>query len=171
MVKFRDGMVGPTVILFTICFVIAFALAGVYNMTAPVIAAGEVAAADAARRGVLPEGDSFTKLEAALPDGVTEAYQADNGTGFVFTSQAKGFDGAVTYVIGMDADGNITGINMFDHNETPGLGTKIGEPDYLERYYGDTDPDAVDAVTGATRTSNSLKNSLKQAKEAYGLVK
>lgn len=171
MTKFRDGMLGPTVILFVICFVITFALAGVYNVTAPVIAQGEIDAANAMRRQVLPEGDQFTQIDAELPAGVSDAYKAENGAGFVFTSAAKGFGGAVVYMIGMDADGNVVGIENFSHGETPGLGTKIFDPDYLAHYLGDTDPSSVDAVTGATRTSNSLKNSLKQAIEAYNTVK
>lgn len=172
MSKFRDGMLGPTVILFAICFLITLALAAVYNMTESTIAASEAAAANAARMEVLPEADGFTKVEGVeLPEGVDDVYRADNGVGFVFTSQAKGFGGPVVYVVGMDSEGGFTGINMFSHGETPGLGTKIGEASYLEKYRGDVDVDGVEAVTGATRTTNSLKNSLKQAQEAFQLVK
>lgn len=172
MKNFRDGLVGPTVILFVICFVITFALAGVYNLTAPVIAAGELEAANAARMEVLPEGEGFSLIEGpSLPEGVTEAYKADNGAGYVFTSAAKGFDGPVVYMIGIDADGAVVGIQMFSHNETPGLGTKVAEPEYLTQYLGDVDPNAVDAVSGATRTSESLKMSLTQALEAFETVK
>lgn len=171
MTKFRDGMVGPTLILFAICFLITFALAGVYNVTAPIIAEGEIVAANNVRMEVLPEAEGFTEITEALPEGVTAAYKADNGAGYVFTSQAKGFGGAVVYMIGMNADGEVVGINMFSHEETPGLGTKIGEPDYIAQYLGAVDPDSVAAVSGATRTTNSLKNSLKQAIEAYNQVK
>lgn len=172
MSKFRDGLVGPTVILFAICFVITFALAGVYNMTAPVIAAGEIASANEARKEVLETGDSFSEITGAdLPEGVTAAFEADNGAGYVFTSEAKGFGGPVVYMVGIDSDGNVVGITMFSHGETPGLGTKIGEMEYLEKFYGSVDPQTVDAVSGATRTTNSLKNALVQAKEAYELVK
>lgn len=172
MTKFRDGMLGPTIILLAISFLITFALAGTYDTTAPIIAQGEIAAADQARREVLPSGDSFSEITgAALPEGVTAAYQADNGEGFVFTSQAKGFSGDVVYMIGIASNGDTVGIKMFQHNETPGLGTKIAEPEYIEKYLGNVSPDSVDAVTGATRTTNSLKNSLKLAIEAYQLVK
>lgn len=171
MSKFRDGMIGPTVILLAICAVITFALAGVYNVTEPIIAAGEITKANEARAEVLPDADAFTEVNATLPEGVLEAFQADNGAGYVFKSEAKGFGGAVVYMIGMNAAGEVVGIQMFSHEETPGLGTKIGEAEYLGRYYGAVDPDSVDAVSGATRTSNSLKNSLKQANEAYQIVK
>lgn len=169
MTKFRDGLIGPTVILFSICLVFTFALAFTYKTTKPIIDEVEIKNANEARQEVLPGANGFEKLDAELPDGIFEAYKADKG--FVFKSGAKGFDGTVTYMIGIDNDGNVVGINMFDHNETPGLGTKIAAPEYIEKYFGKTDPAAVDAVTGATKTTNSLKNSLKQAKDAFELVK
>lgn len=169
MSKFRDGLIGPTVILLSICLVITFALAFTYGTTKPLIDEAEIKAANETREEVLPGNASFEKLDVALPDGVFEVYKADGG--FVFKSGAKGFDGTVTYMIGIDNNGDVVGINMFDANETPGLGTKIAHPDYLGKYFGKTDPDTVDAVTGATKTSNSLKNSIKQAKAAFELVK
>jgi len=171
MSKFRDGLFGPTIILFAICFLITMALAAVYNITEPVIAQGKITAADAGRKEVLKAGASFTKIEVELPVGVTEAYRADNGSGYVFTSQARGYGGQVVYMIGTDVAGRVVGIKMLPHEETPGLGTKVGEEKYLEKYLDDVDPATVDAVSGATRTSNSLKNSLAQARDAYDLVK
>jgi Predicted NADH:ubiquinone oxidoreductase, subunit RnfG len=169
--KFRDGMVGPSIILVAICSVMAIALAMVNEMTAPKIAEVEIAAANETRALVLPEGDAFVELVGiALPEGVTEVYAAENGAGYVISSGAKGYDGTVTYMIGIDPEGNVTGINMFDHNETPGLGTKIAAPSYLAQYLGTTDPSMVDGISGATKTSNSLKNALLQAKEAWQLA-
>ncbi len=170
MSKFRDGLIGPTVILFGICFVMTLLLAFTYQTTEPVIAEVEWVRLEEAIVKVLPGAEEFGQIEGlALPEGVTEVYTADNG--YVFKSGAKGFGGVVTYMIGMDLDGGITGIEMFDHEETPGLGTKVAEEDYLAGYLGQTDPAGVAAVTGATRTTNSLKDALRQAKEAYELVK
>ena len=169
---FRDGLVGPTLILFVICLVITVALSVVYNITDSVIAEGERQAAQEARQAVLPAADSFTEIDPShLPDGVTAAFKADNGTGYVFTSQADGFGGPVVYMIGMDAQGAVTGIEVFSHEETPGLGTKVTAADYLGRYLGNVDPDSVDAISGATRTTNSLKTALRQAREAYEMLR
>ena len=171
MGKFRDGMIGPTVILCSICLVITFALAGTYQVTLPVIEEAERVAAEDARKEVLGSADSFTQITGLeLPEGVQEAYQADNGSGYVFKAGSKGFDGLVTFMVGVDAQGNYTGIKLFDHNETPGLGTKVGVKDYLEKYYGQKSPDAVDSITGATRTSTALKKTLSAVNEAYSLI-
>jgi electron transport complex protein RnfG len=169
--KFRDGTIGPVIILLAICAVITVALAAIYQVTAPVIKEGEIVAANEVRGAVLPGAASFTEVTGSFPDGVSEVYKADDNSGVVIRSAANGYGGAVTFMIGFDADGAITGINLFDHNETPGLGTKAGEAGYLAQFLGDTDPDSVDAVTGATRTSNALKNAIGQAKEAYAIAK
>lgn len=170
MSKLKD--IVPTIVLFLICALITLALAMVYRITEPIINQNEIDAANIARQEVLPQGDTFTKIEnITLPDGVKEAYKADNGEGYVFTSSAQGFGGEVVYMVGMDMDNSITGIVMFSHSETPGLGTKVSNPEYLANYYGEVNPDDMDAITGATITSNSLKTSLNETIQAYNSIK
>ena len=169
--NFRDKVYAPTLVLFLVCAVIAVSMAAVYNVTKPVIEHMEAEAANEARRSVLPQGDSFQLLELeGLPQEAQEVYRAENGAGYVVTAQSKGYGGAVSFMIGFTPEGAVTGINMFSHNETPGLGTKVDNPSYLQRYYGDADVSSVDAISGATRTSNALKNALLAAKEAVALV-
>jgi len=172
MEEFRDGLFGPTIILFVICLVFTFALAFVNRMTAPIIAQGQITALNEVRSKVLPAAESFTEIAGVkFPEGVSEVYRADNGMGFVFRSAAKGFAGNVTFIVGVDMDGKITGIEMFEHDETPGLGSKVADRNFLQNWYGDADPSSVDGITGATRTTNALRNALIRAKEAYMLVK
>ncbi len=65
----------------------------------------------------------------------------------------------------------ILGLVFTEQNETPGLGGRIGEPPYKEQFRGlEISPDTliaygsgeneVDAVTGATLTSNAVLNIL-----------
>ena len=172
MDKFKEGLLGPTVVLLGICLFFAVALVFVNNMTAPIIAVGQIEAANRIRSEVFAGCDSFDEIgDVALPEGVAEAYRASNGEGYVFRSAAKGFDGAVTFMIGMDKNGAVTGINMFEHNETPGLGSKIGDPVFLKNWMGDANPNEVDGITGATRTTNALRNALLQARDAFEIVK
>ena len=164
---FRNGLVGPIIILLSICLVVTGAVAATYVYTAPIIEEVDRTAAIEARQEVLPAADDFTRVDAPLPEGVDEGFRANNGAGYVFRASAKGFGGLVPFMIGMDADGNVTGIKMLDNNETPGLGSKAGEADYLSRYYGGADPGGVDGISGATLTTNALKNALALAREAY----
>ena len=172
MDKFKEGLFGPTTVLLGICLFFAVALVFVNNTTAPVIALGRIEEANRVRAEVFAGCETFDEIKGVtLPDGVSEAYRASNGEGYVFRSAAKGFDGEVTFIIGIDKNGSVTGINMFEHNETPGLGSKIGDPEFLKKWMGDADPSVVDGITGATRTSTALRNALLQAKGAYEIVK
>ncbi len=170
--KFRDGFIGPVIILAVISLIITWAVAATFGLTYAEIEKAEFEKARLARIEVLAAADDFTKYETQLPEGVMEAYRANNGAGFVFQASAKGYDGQVPFMIGLDAEGKIAGIKMMTNNETKGLGSRVGEPKYLELYLGmEGDPDQVDSITGATKTSNALKNSLRAAQEAYEQLK
>ncbi len=161
----------PALVLICICLVVTLALAGTYSVANPKIIENQQKAADEARMLVLPEGDSFTKYEGKLVDGVVDCYMADNKAGMAVTAQYKGFGGAVKVMVGIDADGKVTGVTVTEHGETPGLGTKAMTVEYLEQYKGVAEAagghiknDAnVDAITGATITSNAVYSSVAEA--------
>lgn len=171
MEKFKNGLVGPPVVLTLVCLIITFFLALTYQVTAPLIAQAEEDAAQKARAEVLTSADSFTQITGVeLPDGVSSAYSADNNAGYVFQVVAKGYKGNVNFMVGLDAQGRYTGITMLTNNETPGLGSRVGEAEYLSLYVGQANPDNVDSITGATLTSRALKNALSLSTQAYGAV-
>lgn len=63
---------------------------------------------------------------------------------------------------------SITGLVFTEHSETPGLGGRIDELDYREQFrgltidpaqplvYGEDGGGQIDAITGATSTSNAV---------------
>ena len=68
-------------------------------------------------------------------------------------------------MIGIDADGNITGVKVTAHADTKGLGTKAHDSAYLAQYagmnqLGNADnikgDSSVNFVTGATISSNGV---------------
>ena len=168
-------MVAPALVLVVICLVATFLLAMTYKVSNPVIEANAAKTANEARMEVLPEGDSFTQYDGKLVDGVTEAYFADNGKGMAITAQYKGFGGLVTSMIGVNEKGEITGVKVTNHAETPGLGTKAADPGYLEQYRGVTDAtgghinddENIDAISGATITSNAVYGAVVEALAQY----
>ena len=161
----------PALVLVIICLVVTLALAGTYSVANPIILENQQKAADEARTQVLPDGDSFTKYDGALADGVVECYIADNKAGMAVTSEYKGFGGAVQVMVGIGADGKVTGVTITNHSETPGLGTKAMTVDYLKQYIdvteasgGHINNDAnIAAVTGATISSNAIYCSVGEA--------
>ena len=168
-----NEIVKPIVVLTVICLVVTALLAYVNLVTAPIISESEKEAAAQARMEVLSEADSFDVVDAELPDGVTEAYKASNGAGYVFMLTTKGYGGDMKLICGIKSDGAIEQCKTLSHNETSGLGSKTAEDPYRTQYNGKTADTytEVDAITGATISSNAYQRAIKSAFEAYEIVK
>ena len=176
--------IAPVVVLVAICLVITAALAGVNSITAPIIEANAIAAANEARTELLPEADDFTAFDgdlAVLEEGkvfVTDCYVANNGTGMVVTVKTKSFGGLLTEMIGIDNTGAITGVKVTAHGDTPGLGTKAHDAGYLAQYVGLTEATDVTAkgdanvthVSGATISSNAVHAGVYAALQQQAIV-
>ncbi|MBQ8151851.1 MAG: FMN-binding protein [Firmicutes bacterium] len=168
--KFKENFI-PAIVLLCICLCATLALAATHAVTQPLIDANAEKAANEARALVLPEGDGFTEYDGSLLEGVDDCYIANNGVGMAVTSHYKGFGGDVKVMTGIDANGQITGVTVTEHSETPGLGTKDMTPEYLAQYSGVSEaPEAsisddanIDAVTGATISANAIYNSVGEA--------
>ncbi|MDO4552883.1 MAG: RnfABCDGE type electron transport complex subunit G [Bacillota bacterium] len=168
----------PTAVLVVICLVVTLVLAATYAATKPVIDENNALRADAARAEVLPEGAggfSERELGDSPVEGVLEAYQADNGRGMVFTVEERGFGGSLTVMVGIDAEGGVTGVEVTGHSETPGLGTKAMTAEYLFQYIGQKavsltgggDAARIDTVTGATISSEAVFRAVELALRQY----
>ena len=158
-----------------ICLVVTALLAYVNMVTSPIILAAEEKAAAEARAEVLSEADEFIPLEAELPEGVTEAYKAKNGAGYVFMLSTKGYGGEIRLICGIKSDGSIEKTKTLSHSETSGIGSKVVDntSSYREQYVGKTaeNYDTVDGVTGATISSKAYKKAIASAFEAFETVK
>ena len=167
-------IIKPIAVLAGICLVVTAVLAYINLVTSPIISAAEEAAAEQAKMEVMPGAKSFEAVSIELPEGVTEAYIADNG-GYVFMLSTKGYGGEIKLICGVNADGSVAGISTLSHKETSGIGSKVVEDnsDYRENFYGKTADNysEVDAVTGATISSKASKKALDGAFEAYELAK
>ncbi len=171
----------PVIVLVAICFVISAALALTYGVADPIIKRNTKAEADKARKELLAKADTFDKYEGKLlatSDGkvtVKEAYIAKNGEGMVFTVETKSFGGGLIEMIGIDKNGEITGVVIQDHKDTPGVGTKAFTADHLKQYKGvkelkDTsakkDP-TINHITGASVSSNAVHYGVYEALLQY----
>lgn len=142
----------PTFALVIICLVVTAALAFTYGITAPTIQKNLEAMEKKAAQEVL--GD--------IP-------------GVALKTQIKSYGGKLELMVGISQDGVVTGVKILTHQDTPGLGTQPMKPDYLKQYIGLTDlladqiddDESVDAVTGATISSNAIYNGVKQALDDY----
>lgn len=161
-------LLAPVVVLTSICLVVTAALAVTNQITAPIIAAAQQSGADAAKQVVLPQGADFEDLaEADLPAGISAASKAGNGGGYVFTVKTRGY-GEMTVMVGVDSQGKVAGTQVLVHDETQGIGTQVVNDgsDFQKSLVGVTDPSSVQAVSGATMSSNGMKNAVKTALDA-----
>ena len=88
-----------------------------------------------------------------------------------YSDQIKGFNGPTPLLIALDADGRIKTVALLENEETPRFAQSVVEGGLYESWNGLTVEEAldkqVDAVSGATYTSNGVKKSLIARLEAY----
>lgn len=157
----------PSLVLMVICLVVTAALVSTYQVTKPIIAEALEKRSQEARQEVLPEGKGFEPLFTGekepdkLAKGVSEVYQSQNKVGWVITSEDKGYGGTMRIITGFDSSGSITNIKILEQSETPGLGTKVGEDYFLGQFLGKDTVDEVEAISGATISSEAMKRAVK----------
>ena len=88
-----------------------------------------------------------------------------------YSDNVKGFNGPTPLLIALDAEGRIKNVVLLENQETPNFAQHVVEGGLFEAWNGLTVDEAlgkeVDAVSGATYTSNGVKKSLKARLEAY----
>lgn len=169
-----------TLTLLIITAVIAAALAGVNQLTAPVIAEANEEKIQAAIRQVLPGGAStmdFTDKTGL----VTGLWESD--AGYAVQVTPSGFDGEITMMVGIGKDGKVLGISIISHTETAGLGAVAAAENTKGQAFRDQfigmggslsvtkDGGQVDALTGATVTSRAICAGINAALECVKEVR
>lgn len=171
------------VTLFVICAVAALVLGITNNITSPVIEERNIQASNKSRQIVLSDAEEFKQLEGMNSDIVVEVYEGLKGgdvIGYTIKTSPKGYGGAVEVMVGISTDGKITGVDIGNHSETPGLGSKASEPAFKDQYLdkgvansllvvkGSVNNDnEISAISGATITSNGVTSGVNAAMKIY----
>ncbi|MCL1819789.1 MAG: FMN-binding protein [Oscillospiraceae bacterium] len=86
----------------------------------------------------------------------------------------KGYGGDIHMVIGVSENGEVTGVVIIGMNETPGLGSKIEDEDFLNQFIGKRagvsvgkGSNNVDAIAGATVSSKAVAEGVAHALEIF----
>lgn len=156
-------------VLVAICAVVSVLLAITNAITAPIIAENENASANAALLEVMPDGKSFEKLDIStytLPSTVTEVFRAENG-GYVFKLNTVGYSSGFVIMCGVNADGTVSGAVCLASTETLGYEKTFGAS--LAGKNAET-IDAVDTVSGATKTTGAYRSAVKDALNAVVIL-
>ncbi|MDR7870840.1 MAG: FMN-binding protein [Tissierellaceae bacterium] len=96
----------------------------------------------------------------------------DKITGYAIPADGAGLWGSIDAYVGISSDyTKILGLEFIQHSETPGLGGRISEPEFLEQFrgldisspingeyiiYNPAPGGNIDAISGATLTSQSV---------------
>ena len=188
----------PVIILLVITLIAGLALSGVYVMTKDTIEENKAAANKAALMQVLPEAVDFTtdaELQARLAaqgdsynpsfggakiQGAAVGVDASgNVVGYAVTVfNSDSYDGGLTLVVGIRADGTVNSISFTELHDTAGMGMKCGDPEFKDQFNnvkvekftlnkagGSTEDDVIDSVSGASMTSGAVVNAVNAALE------
>lgn len=145
---------------------------GVHFLTDLDTARAETEQQQALLSQVMPLADlsSETPYRSSGALSITAGYSSDDQlVGYCVEVQAQGFGGVITMVVGVDLNGQVTGVAVTDHRETANVGTEAMTPDALRRYIGKsgtirpTGGNSVDAVSGATATSKAITAGVNRA--------
>ncbi|MBO5512933.1 MAG: FMN-binding protein [Clostridia bacterium] len=157
--------VKSTLVLVVICAVTAILLALTNAITAPTIKANQDKAANEALLQVMPNGQGFEKLDLSaytLPATVTDAYKEASG-GYVFQLKTTGYGSDFIIMCGVNADGTVSGTVCLSSTETLGHEKTFGANFTGKDAAG---VEAVDTISGATKTTQAYKNAMKDALNA-----
>ncbi|MBI5416730.1 FMN-binding protein [Candidatus Poribacteria bacterium] len=130
-----------SLILFAITAVTVLILGPIYIKTKPVIRKLEAEQNNKALKELFPDATIFEDVK--LSKISIKAMKSDYGLlGFSFKGAAKGYGGPIVFLVGFDAIGNIKGIRILSHTETPGLGgriTEIKKDKYIWEFFSKTE--------------------------------
>ena len=158
--------------LFLITAAAALILSLVNALTAGPIARRQAAERQAAMEAVMPGANVFSELYSVdeTIERISGAYIGTTFLGYCVEVAPNGFGGAISLMVGVADGGDITGVAILDHSETPGLGARAAQPEFLDQYIGksgtvtvNSGRNAINAVSGATITSKAVTSGVNTA--------
>lgn len=94
-----------------------------------------------------------------------------------FEIKGQGYHGPLGIMLGIDLKtGNIIGMRVMTHSETPGLGARAVEPEFYKQFSGLGRKDIalsdkggkINAISGATLTSQGVIEAVRKGHELFG---
>ncbi len=150
-------------VLVIICILSAVALSITYEKTNPIIEDIRLSNLKSALNEVYP---SENYIEANVPKellekNVKQMFKAKDG--LILMIEQPGFQSNIKVLVGINTlEKQITNIKILEHLETPGLGSRIEEPEFLSQFtLQPLEQQKIDAITGATISSKAVIDAVK----------
>lgn len=170
----QESLMKPTLVLTIICLVTTFALALTNFLTKDTIKKVKEEKANEQRQIILPSAKTFTEKTFKGEQGEFVYYEgkdaSGNIVGFIFNNKTPGYGGDVIVNLAVNDAGEIQGVQPFDLQETPNIGMKVANQEFLDQFkglVGEVDATSgkpaeneVQAVSGATISTSAFVNSV-----------
>lgn len=113
---------------------------------------------------------------------VTLFEQKENGSivAIAIETRGMGYGGPISVVTGYSVvDGNCKGIAVSRSKETPGIGTRVNDGSFTEKFNGLTlaetvalkkDGGSIDGISGATISSRGVCNAVAEAQRVFSVI-
>ena len=166
---FKKENLMPVIVLGAICLVVAALMGAVNMVTGPIIQKAEEQKVYDSLREVLDGEFEPAELPEAAPSTVTALYKVTDGgelVGHVVTLEKQGYASKILLTVGIDNDGKITKVVITGQQETHGKDispllngfASVGADEVMD----------VDHVANATKTSEYIKEAVRDAFEVIG---
>lgn len=159
-------------------------LSGVFNVADPMIQKNKERELQEAIFTVLPSATDYVPLEKVVGKEPLVVYAGLDGddelVGLAFKADGNGFSGNVGLMVGLGSEYlELKGIEVLEQIETPGLGDRIRNPEFKDQFRGvkvkpkveyikyrkPEKPNQIQAITGATISSEAVVNNINRAVE------
>jgi len=159
---------GLTLMVVTLIAALVLALTNYYTVQKIELQKGS-AVKESLQKVIL--ADSFKEM-----NGWFAAFDSEgNLVGRVAKVEVPGYSSVIEALVGVDLEARITGVDIVNQQETPGLGANIEKEEFLEQFRGKTmnmikikkDGGEIDAVTGATISSRAITDSIRSTVIGY----
>lgn len=174
-----NDFVKITLNLTVICALAGLIISATWSVTDPVRVRKEAQEREMALKGLIPAADDIRQArEVVIVDKKQAIYVATSGgktIGYIVSSVGRGYSSLIKMLVATGTDNTVTGIEVLGHAETPGLGDRITEAEFKDRFKGKT-PDnlevvkqptdtQIEAISGATISSRAVTKGVKAAVE------
>lgn len=162
-------------VLAVICAVISLLVAGVYSITKDRIAKNTEIKTENALKAIFPVYSSKASLESDdFDESINAVYKIEDEGGIIgyaidATVKGYGSDG-INLMIGVSGEKVTSVVVISASGETPGLGQKVTESRYLERFTGISLGEKADAITGATISSKAVQSGVDTALDTVKMI-
>ena len=174
--KLVNSIVNNSVVQMIVALTVVGCLSGVtlvfvYNYATPKIKVNVQAETEKAIKNIFPTGSKIQQEK--------DVYKVlDNKgslLGYAFTAEGNGYQGTIQLLVGVDSKlQKMTGIEVLESQETPGLGAEIAVSNFKDQFKGlplshkieyvknqkPTKDYEIEAITGATISSRAVVNIL-----------